>query len=295
MQPEEKRVVLLLADISGYTRFMVRNQTSAVHGQVAITHMLETLLREVDIPLQLQEIEGDAVFLSAPHPGSEEGWQRVLAEVRTKLLRFFEVFFQGLVTLQESTECPCDVCAHIDELSLKIVVHSGKAVFFSIGDRPQISGVDVILAHRLLKNSVPSHEYLLLSEAAYRELGADVMGLDFARSSEVYDEFGTVGTRVHLLGEESDRARAELYAMTPDGLSSRARWYGREMLRGQLAALLLHLRRPVVGTSLPGRILFTLGTIAMMPVFFFRVLTSTPGRLLARQAERKAAVAERVA
>lgn len=295
MQPEEKRAVLILADISGYTRFMVRNQTAAVHGQVAISHMIETLLREVDIPLQLQEIEGDAVFLSAAYPGSDEGWQDVLAQVRTKLLRFFDVFFLGLVTLQESTECPCDVCAHIGELSLKIVVHSGKAMFFSIGGRPQISGVDVILAHRLLKNSVPSHEYLLLSEAAWRDLGAAAMGLDFAESSEVYDEFGTVRTHVHFLGAEAEHARAVLYAMTPEGLKSRAHWYARQMLGGQAAALLQHLRKPLIESSLLSRILFMLKSTATAPLVLFRILTTTPGKLRRKREQRQALASKRAA
>jgi hypothetical protein len=33
--------------------------------------LIETLLSEVDIPLTLHGIEGDAVFLSAAHPGED--------------------------------------------------------------------------------------------------------------------------------------------------------------------------------------------------------------------------------
>jgi len=51
MEPSEARVVLILADISGYTKFMVENQLSAMHGQMVITTLIETILREVDIPL----------------------------------------------------------------------------------------------------------------------------------------------------------------------------------------------------------------------------------------------------
>ena len=62
---QQDRVVIVLADISGYTRFMVENRTSAVHGQLCINSLVETLLEQVDIPLILQEIEGDAIFLYA--------------------------------------------------------------------------------------------------------------------------------------------------------------------------------------------------------------------------------------
>ena len=74
MEAIEKRVVIVLADISGYTKFMVENQMSAVHGQQFITFLIETLIREIDIPLRLQEIEGDALFLYAEDPGSEKEW-----------------------------------------------------------------------------------------------------------------------------------------------------------------------------------------------------------------------------
>jgi class 3 adenylate cyclase len=196
VEPQEKRLVIILADISGYTRFMVENQLSAIHGQIFITTLIEALLREVDIPLQLQEIEGDAVFLYAAHPGSDHEWKEVLAQVRRKLVRFFDVFIEGMVAAAESTPCKCAICSNAHELSLKIVVHIGQAVFHMIGNRPQVSGPDVILAHRLLKNSVPSNEYLLMSAAAYGELGRD-MSLQFVGGKERYDEFGSVETHYH--------------------------------------------------------------------------------------------------
>ena len=49
VEPHERELVVILADISGYTRFMLENQTAAVHGQVCITSLIEMLLREVDI------------------------------------------------------------------------------------------------------------------------------------------------------------------------------------------------------------------------------------------------------
>lgn len=62
---EQKKLIIVLADISGYTQFMLDNLTSAVHGQMVINSLIESLIEQVDIPLVLQEIEGDAVFLYA--------------------------------------------------------------------------------------------------------------------------------------------------------------------------------------------------------------------------------------
>ena len=69
---DQKKLIIILADISGYTRFMLENETSALHGQLVISGLLESIIKQVNIPLTLQEIEGDAVFLYAAHSGSED-------------------------------------------------------------------------------------------------------------------------------------------------------------------------------------------------------------------------------
>src|SRR5262249_9532557 len=160
-------------DISGYTEYMLANQIAAVHGQRFITSLIESLIREVEIPLVLQEIEGDALFLYARDPGDEAGWRGVRAEVARKLLRFFQAFSEAVVSAQEANFCNCPLCKNVD-VKLKIVVHAGEAVFHQIDRFSQVSGVDVILAHRLLKNSVRGSEYLLLTESARQALGAEL-------------------------------------------------------------------------------------------------------------------------
>src|SRR5262245_24327897 len=201
---------------------MLENQTTAVHGQLCITSLIETLLREVDIPLQLQEIEGDALFLYAEHPGDESGWQDVLVQVRTKLPRFFQAFFAGMVQGAEATPCGCAICKNRYELKLKVIVHVGRAVFHEIAGRPQISGADVILAHRLLKNSLPNREYLLMTEPAWREVGRE-MGAVFEEGAESYEGFGRVRTFVQRLDGAVERERSEFYAMQPALFRARLR------------------------------------------------------------------------
>lgn len=39
---ETKKLIIILADISGYTRFMLDNQTSAVHGQISFGRSTRT-------------------------------------------------------------------------------------------------------------------------------------------------------------------------------------------------------------------------------------------------------------
>lgn len=58
-------VLLIIADISGYTRFMVANQTEIEHSHEIISALLEAIIGEVEIPLTVSKLEGDAVFLYA--------------------------------------------------------------------------------------------------------------------------------------------------------------------------------------------------------------------------------------
>ena len=61
------------------------------------------------------------------------------------------------------------------------------------GLRMKTGGADVIIVHRLLKNSVPATQYLLLTEAARRELQFPET-MRFKSSSETYEDFGRIKT-----------------------------------------------------------------------------------------------------
>lgn len=281
--PREQPLVIILADISGYTRFMLGTQTAAVHGQQCITFLIETLLREVDIPLRLQEIEGDAVFMYAAREGDAAAWQETLAQVRVKLRRFFSAFMEGMALAAESTPCACAVCRDAGTLKLKLVVHSGRAVFHSIGGRDLVSGADVILAHRLLKNTVPGDEYLLMTEAAYRDLGQG-MGGEFVAGAERYEEFGTVKTYVQHMGMEWLRARASMLELPEPALASRARLYVAGGVIGEYRAVLKRLLAPNTRTGWARRAAFTLVRFIALPAELLYYLAVIPRRLLARRA-----------
>jgi hypothetical protein len=285
MEPREACVVLILADISGYTKFMLENQLSAVHGQMVITILIETILREVDIPLRLQGIEGDAVFVYAEHPGNDDAWRRVLAEISTKLLRFFEVFYAGVVTAIESTPCKCAICKNAEDLKLKVIVHSGRAVFNTIAGSPQISGTDVILAHRLLKNSIPSSEYLLMTESAYRDLGHEMPG-KFIEGRESYAELGSVKTFVRYLGEVKERHRDAMYAMSRGNLALRAEGYVLGVAVGQFRAVIEQMRNPIVDVTWTRRAGFVLLLALSFPFTLIALVFGIPLKLLLRQAAR---------
>ena len=65
MEDQERQVVFVIADISGYTRFIVSNEKSLAHSQIIIRELISTLIEEIKLPLSLIRIEGDAIFLYA--------------------------------------------------------------------------------------------------------------------------------------------------------------------------------------------------------------------------------------
>jgi hypothetical protein len=197
VESRTERVVLILADISGYTRFMLANQATLVHGQMVITKLLEAIIREVEIPLEVKEIEGDAVFLYAIKPDDEAAWEEARRLIGRKLVSFFEAFARGILAGSEFALCSCPSCQNIDQLKLKIVVHSGEAVFHKVGRFSDLSSVDVILAHQLLKNSISSDEYVLMTESAYREIEFP-SEVEVTRGEEHYEGFGSIRTYTYL-------------------------------------------------------------------------------------------------
>ena len=195
-EAEVAPVLLMLVDISGYTKFMVSHGKELRHSQMIIGELLESLMRQVDVPLRISQTEGDALFLYAVRSGDDEVWRRRSANLVMRLLALFEVFEERLLEIQAYSVCKCDACIEVGDLKLKIVAHSGEALVTHLGEFPTLSGVDVITVHRLAKNSVPEDEYILLTESAYRDLGLP-SDAEVREGVEEYDT-GTFKTFAYL-------------------------------------------------------------------------------------------------
>jgi hypothetical protein len=73
--------------------------------------------------------------------------------------------------LIELNMCPCQSCTQTSALKLKFVAHVGDVATQTIKRRKKLVGMDVIYVHRLLKNPVSVPEYLLVSDALFRNGG----------------------------------------------------------------------------------------------------------------------------
>jgi len=191
-------VLLILADISGYTRYMTANARTLSHSHTIIAELIQAIASAVEIPMEIVELEGDAIFLFCRKHRDPATWKRQREFICRGLMEFFHRFTARLQDLRRSNACTCHACAHIDQLSLKVLVHSGEVLVHRVLQFNKLSGVDVILIHRLLKNSVGRPEYLLLTEAAHRDLQFSGH-TRFEPGSEQYEHLGRITTFVHYL------------------------------------------------------------------------------------------------
>ena len=79
---------LMLADISGYTRFTKLHKLSLLHGEFIITELLESIIDSAISPLTLNEIEGDSAYFSAVSDNTSEMAQNIFGQS----LALFDVF-----------------------------------------------------------------------------------------------------------------------------------------------------------------------------------------------------------
>lgn len=184
-------VVLVIADISGYTRFMLGNAAALPHAQAVITSLLDAVLAEADLPLVVNKLEGDAVLLFARR-SEGAAWQRDRQRIESSLPRFYAAFERRLQLLRATNTCGCGACKHLDRLAMKFIVHAGQAVLHRQGRFDELAGPDLILVHRLLKNSIAAPTYLLVTDAALEVLRLAPAPLHLVPHREDYDDVGPV-------------------------------------------------------------------------------------------------------
>jgi hypothetical protein len=178
--------LLLIADISGYTRFLKLHRTSLVHAQDIVAQLLEAVIGAVTPAMKLAKIEGDAAFFHAPVPIDDTTLAAHAAAI-------FMAFHARRNDLKTNTLCPCDGCQQADALKIKLVGHVGLVAQQKIARRVELAGVDVVLVHRLLKNSVPTPEYLLVTDSLLPHLAPTERARATALPIEI-EELGAVDT-----------------------------------------------------------------------------------------------------
>jgi hypothetical protein len=156
---------------------------------------MEAMIKEERMPLDISSVEGDAIFMYAQKK-NELQWVLEKEMIATTIEGFIHAFYGKLRELIGTNNCGCEFCGDLPSLKLKVVVHYGEAMIDNLGPFTTLNGVDVIIAHRLLKNSL-SGDYILVTKQAFLQCPFPNPER-FKPHKEEYDDVGTIESMVYM-------------------------------------------------------------------------------------------------
>src|SRR5271154_6532038 len=124
-QPES--AFFVIADISGYTRFLEAVELD--HAQDIIADVMDTVLRRLRPPFRLAKFEGDAAFVYALADKIDGSMLQDAVESA------YFAFRKRLRNIKLSTSCECSACADMQSLDLKFVCHHGEFIKHKMAGR----------------------------------------------------------------------------------------------------------------------------------------------------------------
>ena len=188
-QPEP--ACLVIADISGYTRYLAGVELD--HAQDILADLTDAVVRALRPMFRLAKLEGDAAFAYVVTDVVDG------SILQDTIEHCYIAFRRRLRDIGQASQCDCNACTSMPSLDLKFVVHHGLIARQRMAGREELVGRDVIVVHRLLKNHardlVGDRPYALLSDASITALDVPVDGMQAA--IEQYDDMPPIP--VHVL------------------------------------------------------------------------------------------------
>ncbi len=208
---------LLIADISGYTGYLAGVEID--HAQDILADLTNTIVSSLRPGFRLAKLEGDAAFTYA-----------ITDRIDGSLLldtieRCYFAFRRRRRDVRQATSCECQACVRIPDLNLKFVVHHGTILRQRVAGREELLGSDVIVVHRLLKNTVVEttgiEAYALFSQPCVDVMDVDVEALGMRSMSETYEHIGTVPVWAHDLGRRWDEEESRTRVIVDGGAAAK--------------------------------------------------------------------------
>lgn len=179
-------------DITGFTKFISTSDLS--FSSSFIPGLLRRLVNANILRMNVGEIEGDAIFFYKT--GRLPGINMVAKQCRL----LFQTFHDYLRSTEKEDPENYEKYLADGQMGLKVIVHYGDIMPANIKGRTKLIGQNVIIAHKLLKNSIEEGEYVLLTESYLDKLRTKDISPWFPwgelrEGSETYEYIGEVKYR----------------------------------------------------------------------------------------------------
>lgn len=189
MLNQSEPACLVIADITGYTSYLAGVELD--HAQDILADLIDTVVGSLRPTFRLAKLEGDAAFTYA-----------LTATIDASLLmdtveRTYFAFRRRLRDIAQASTCDCNACIRMPDLDLKFLAHHGTILRQRVAGREELVGSPVIVAHRLLKNTITETTgigpYVLYTEDCLRAAGVDdPAALGLVEHREEYDHLGEI-------------------------------------------------------------------------------------------------------
>jgi hypothetical protein len=181
-----EKATIFIPDISGFTEFVTK--TEIEHSAHIINELLDLVIKQNNSGFSLSEIEGDAVLFY------KKGEILTKTALVNQCLEIFSAFHKVLKIMERDMVCRCGACQSASMLTLKFIIHYGTIWEFKIANIVKATGIDMIIAHRLLKNTISSNEYILISHPCIEGFpdSSESLGLNWMKHTESYPAIGEI-------------------------------------------------------------------------------------------------------
>lgn len=173
-----KEGCILIPDITGFTKFV--SSTDVITGRNITYELLATIVEANNLELKISEVEGDAILFY------KYGTPPSVRELLKQFERMQAAFDNKVREINRRFDFQL-------ELSLKMIAHYGSIAEYNIGGFAKLYGESIIIAHRLLKNSIPVHCYALFT--------SDLMNASASRYKESFPHCVNANNTCEIYGE----------------------------------------------------------------------------------------------
>lgn len=168
--------MILIPDISGFTKFVKETEFGA--GREITRQLLQVIINYNILDLKISEIEGDAILFYT---------DQALTPIQIK-----EQYELMLDRFQDKVKELSRENAFEIDLTLKLIAHYGEISTYVIGGFEKLYGKTVIEAHQLLKNSIDSKSYLLLTESVFNASKGRFAGTCYYSGNQLCEIYGNL-------------------------------------------------------------------------------------------------------